>query len=150
MSRRLVLTPFEETLQTKYGVSYDIVSVPPGWQNVVLSLFEKLQEQSFDFSKITQIKTKFGEFRLYYNCAPVSHVKTEHYTILIHDSKNPGFVSPELKKTWDETIDFYSDIIKNFCMRCGTDSEIVTKNTCQKCHEEEIAEMHKKAVQPEI
>jgi len=125
MSRRLVLTPFEETLQTKYGVSYGIVSVPSGWQNVVLSLFEKLQEQSFDFSKVTQVKTKFGEFCFYCNCL-------------------------EWKKEWDDTIQFYSDIIKNFCMHCGTDAEIIAKNRCQKCREEEMTEMWKKAVQPEI
>lgn len=118
MSRRLVLTPFEETLQNKYGVSYDKVSIPLGWQNVVLSLFEKLQEQSFDFSKIAQIKAKFGEFCFYCNCL-------------------------DLKKEWDDTIQFYSDIIKNFCMRCGTDSEILTKNTCQKCREEELAVVYK-------
>lgn len=143
MSRRLILTPFEETLQNKYGVPYDKVSVPPGWQNVVLSLFEKLQEQSFDFSKIAQIKTKFGEFCFYYECAPVSYVKTEYYTVVIDDSKNPGFILPELKKEWDDTIQFYSDIIKNFCMRCGTDSEILARNTCQKCREEELAVVYK-------
>ena len=80
-----------------FEIAQNSVSYPDMWHNAMQNMLQELSQlDSWDASKVAQIKEKFGGLRVY-------HMST--------DSK------------WNKIIDKYDNVVSGICTTCGNTNE---------------------------